>query len=412
MKIGLIFYYLRNVRYSFNSLGGALETQKQLLDDIQVYFAYNEAELFKHISESLLRKFKEVLVCFSIKTNDYSKIKNIIHKIKLLYNKNIKLIVGGPHITGNSESILELNADIGIIGEAEEVFLELLMAILANKDYLNLDSIVYKNDDKIIVNKRKTKYVNLDIYPPITSYFNHYGPIEITRGCPFACTYCQTSQIFGTKLRHRSIEKICYYVETMAKKGLYDTRFITPSLFLYGSDDGKNLNLLKLEELFSSVKKIINKKGKLFLGTFPSELRPEHITKNTVELLKKYADNDNVIVGVQTGSQRMLDICHRGHTVEDVYNAAALLTKAGFKVNLDFIFGFPYETKKDVEETINLIDILTTRYNCRIHAHIFTPLPGTKFENRKVGNLELYRECIQKLVKKTAIYGNYKLQIN
>lgn len=405
MKIKLIFYYLSTTRYSINSLAGALETRDDLLEQIQVYFAYNEADLFKYI-EQPIGDFKKTVVCFSLTTKNYPEIKHLITKIKSS-SPNINILVGGPHITGKPYDLLDLGADFGIVSEAEEIFLKFLEVLVCERDFKTLESLIFKEKEVLKVNKRASTYVNLDMYPPITQYFNHYGPIEITRGCPFSCGYCQTSQIFGRKLRHRSVEKICEYVEVMAKRGLYDTRFITPSLFLYGSKDGKELNLEKIENLFSSVKKIIKGKGKLFLGTFPSELRPEHVTKETVELLKKYADNDNVIVGVQSGSERILELTHRRHTVEDVYKAVFLLNKAGFKANLDFIFGLPYETKEDVGKSIKVIEELTTKYNCRIHAHVFTPLPGTKFQNFPKGTNELYSECIKKLVKKSLIYGNY-----
>ncbi len=417
--IAIIFYYTRQNRYSINSLLGSIQQDELILKNADIYLPHDEQHLILTLQLAVGKEYKKIILAFSFTSMQCDDVEKILINIKSLFiTKNFIFIAGGPHPTGAPESTLKLGFDICFIGEAEETFVNFLHCILQEKHWYDLPSIAFVDNNKnFVINKRTTHFIDLDKYPPISSYFNCYGPIEITRGCPYCCYYCQTPQIFGTKLRHRSVQKICELVETMATKGLYDTRFITPSLFLYGSEDGKKLNLVKIEELFNSVSKIIKPKGKLFIGTFPSEIRPEHINKDTVELLKKYADNDNVIVGAQSGSDRILELCHRRHTVSDVYNAVQLLTKTGFKVNLDFIFGLPYEEQKDVKQTVKLIDELTTKYKVRIHAHIFIPLVGTKFQNCvrsqicKLENLEFYIKYCKQLKNKGLLYGDWEKQL-
>ena len=77
--------------------------------------------------------------------------------------------------------------------------------------------------------------------------------------------------------------------------------------FSYGSKDGRELNLSELENLLYSVKKLLGNKGRIFFGSFPSEVRPEHVTEETLLLAKQYINNDNLIIGVQTGSKSLLD---------------------------------------------------------------------------------------------------------
>lgn len=399
----LIFLYTKQNRYSINSLLTSLQTSLEILENCNIKLIYTEDEIIKNI-ESETKKYKKTILLISFATPQIDSIKSLVSKIKK--TENLILICGGPHPTGSPETALKLGFDIVVLHEAEDTILQLIKKLINDEDFSNINNLSYIKDGKIITTKIKLSDVDLNKYPAVPYYFNRYGPIEITRGCPYNCSFCQTPQIFGTKLRHRSIERICEAVEIMASKGLYDTRFITPSLFLYGSNDGKNLNLDKLEELFKSVSKIIKPKGKLFIGTFPSEVRPEHINEDTVYLLKKYADNDNITIGVQSGSEKILNLCNRQHTIRDVYNAVELLTKANFKVNLDFIFGLPYETEKDILQTKNLIEDLISKYNVRIHPHIFMPLPKTKFANFKISDLKI-TDYLLKLKVRGALYRNF-----
>ena len=411
MKVALVFYYTKENRYSLNALFGALETDLEILSQIDVFTIFEQNDLYKTLF-NIVGKYKKIVLLVSFFTTQFFEIENVINNVRKNFGNKIFCIAGGAHSTGLPLSSLKLGFDIVVLGEAEEVFLKLVNKIVKDEDYLDLPSIAYFDKNKnLVINKKETGFVDLDKFPPITKYFNHYGPIEITRGCPYGCYFCQTPQIFATKLRHRSVKKICEYVEIMCSKGLFDIRFITPSLFLYGAKTAKDLNLKEIEELFKNVKKIIGSKGKFFVGTFPSEIRPEHVNKDTVELLKKYADNDNVIIGVQSGSERILKLINRSHTLNDVYNAVELLTKANFKVNLDFIFGLPYETKDDVIETLNFIDSLLTKYNVRIHAHYFIPLPATKFQNfLPKDSFEMYNQFFKKLKNKNIVYGNWVKQ--
>ncbi|MEN3013872.1 MAG: TIGR04013 family B12-binding domain/radical SAM domain-containing protein [Endomicrobiia bacterium] len=397
----LIFFYNKQNRYSINSLLCSLQSSQELLDLVDIKLAYTEEEIFSTVEEKS-KIYNKLIIGISFTTIQFLSIKSLVEKIKK--DKKITLICGGPHPTGSFETAINLGFDIAVLHEAENVFPELVKKIIRSEEYFNINNLAYIRDKEFIKTQIKLYDVDLNKYPAVPYYFNRYGPIEITRGCPYNCAFCQTSQIFGTKLRHRDIQNICESVEIMASKGLYDTRFITPSLFLYGSQNGKNLNLTKLEELFKNVSKIIKPKGKLFLGTFPSELRPEHITQDTVELLKKYADNDNVIVGVQSGSDRILNLTNRQHTISDVYKAVELLTKANFKVNLDFIFGLPYEEDTDIQQTIKVIEELTNRYKVYIHPHIFTPLPSTKFQNLEISINIKYLNLINHLKNKNLIY--------
>jgi len=146
------------------------------------------------------------------------------------------------------------------------------------------------------------------------------------------------------------------------------------------------------------------------MGSFPSEVRPEHVTKETVDLVLNYADNDNLVIGAQSGSERILDHICRGHGVDEVRQAVKLTIDSGLKANIDFIFGFPHEKEEDKIRTLNLAKELAS-IGARIHAHTFMPLPGTPFKNMPPGKIESEtKREIERLISVGQLYGQWHIQ--
>jgi radical SAM superfamily enzyme YgiQ (UPF0313 family) len=136
-------------------------------------------------------------------------------------------IAGGPHPSARAAEALE-HFDFVVIGEGEETLPELILALRGCGDVDEVRGIAFRNPDGI----RKTDprpHVDLDAYPPFIE--NLRAPIEISRGCPYNCKYCQTPRLFGTKMRHRSAATIVFYSNYLS-----DIRFISPNAFAYGSD--------------------------------------------------------------------------------------------------------------------------------------------------------------------------------
>jgi radical SAM superfamily enzyme YgiQ (UPF0313 family) len=109
----------------------------------------------------------------------------------------------------------------------------------------------------------------------------------------------------------------------------------------------------------------------------------------------------------QSGSQRILDLCNRGHKVSDIYNAVEIVIKSGLKANVDFIFGLPDENEEDIRLTIKLMEDLI-KMGAKIHAHTFIPLPQTPFEKKEPGKIDKnIKKFISKYIPKGIIYGNF-----
>ena len=104
-------------------------------------------------------------------------------------------------------------------------------------------------------------------------------------------------------------------------------------------------------------------------------------------MVRRYCGNDNLIFGAQTGSDRLLETLHRGHSVADVYRAAETIVTGGLTPVVDLIFGLPGEGAEDVAATLRLMEDLVAM-GAILHTHTFMPLPGTPLEDAPPGRVD------------------------
>lgn len=262
-------------------------------------------------------------------------------------------IVGGPHATACPEEVAEY-ADYVIVGEGEYSLPRLLDNIQAGGDG-HIPGVMsggwYRPSDTTVIP---------DAYPAFSEV---KGYVEISRGCPFSCGYCQTPQIFGRCMRHRSIGSIAGYANRHAQ-----SRFVSPNAFAYGSD-GIHPRWEKVEQLLAACR------NQIFFGTFPSEVRPEFICDESLALVNRYCANTKIHFGAQSGSDAVLARLGRGHTAGDVLVALDLCREYSLVPVVDFIVGLPFETDEDQRMTLDLIR--TVARSGKVHLHRFIPLPGT-----------------------------------
>ena len=376
-NIQVILFYNRPNRYSFNALAGALEASL-LVRHLSVEFPRSREELLKAVVRAS-RSGTLTVVGLSFFTTQLWEMQSLFEELAPYRTEELLLVAGGPHPSGEPPgTTLRLGADVVIRGEGEAAFVELLTALLEGRSWQEVPGLFFRDEDGQMRSTGRRAWIDLDGYPPFSAHYHKFGPVEISRGCPFTCSYCQTPYLSGGRMRHRSVPAILEAVEQLKRAGLWNFRAVTPNAFAYGSPDGCSVHLPRLEALLEALSRALRPRGKIYFGTFPSEVRPEHVTEETVRLVKRYADNDNLILGAQTGSPRLLEQCRRRHTVEDVLAAVERIRSAGLGANVDFIFGLPGETDEDVELSIRLMRKLVVM-GARIHAHSFLPLPQTPF---------------------------------
>ncbi len=247
---------------------------------------------------------------------------------------------------------------------------------------------------------------NLDEYPAFPRTRPQLGPIEIMRGCPGGCNYCQTPQLFPGRIRHRTPDMIAEEILFASnRKSPIDARFIAPDASFYMYDGGVNLGAIEKMLLLS--KKAAGKDGRVFFGTFPSELDPHRVTPELVDMMKRLCDNRMIVIGLQSASDRMLKLMNRRADGRDASRAAELFLNAGYKVVVDFIFGLPGEDDKSVEDTIRWIE--RWRDKVVIHSHPFSPLPGSLWADMQPSPVpKKLMALLRSLEGRGGVFGRYE----
>ncbi len=282
-------------------------------------------------------------------------------------NVDAVFVAGGPHPSARPAETLRY-FDYVVIGEGEETLPELIGVIKGGGDPERVRGIAYERDGAVRITPERD-IVDLDRYPPFKPPI--FSPIEISRGCPWGCAYCQTPRLFGRKMRHRSIPTILKYARCYS-----DLRFTSPNSLAYGSD-GVHPRIDKVELLLKSLSEL----GKpIYFGTFPSEVRPDFVSEEALDLVVKYCKNRYLSIGGQSGSNEILRRIGRGHNVEIVRRACNMCLDRGIVPNLDLIVGLPMETPEDQRMTLDLAREVVGKGG-RIRAHYFSPLPDTPLED-------------------------------
>ena len=343
-----------------------------------------EPELLSlHLAASPEQIKPPALVLYSFMTRDVPQVAQEVSLLRRTFGHSLLLVAGGPHPSGDPEGTLGLGFDAAYVGEAGPELGGLVRAMVQHT--FVAPSVV-----------RAAALENLDRYSPWPHTGELFVPVELMRGCPMSCAYCQTPRLFGRKPRYRSLESIRRLWQQSVAAGHRFTRFIAPNAFAYGSRDGRTPNLQALGGLLRTA--VDCGMQRTFLGTFPSEVRPESVTDEALELVRRYCANNSIALGLQSGSDAVLSRVRRGHTVQQGVQAVARVAAHGMVPVVDFLFGLPGETDQDRACTRRLIEHLAQEYGARVHLHAFTPLVGTPLANEPAAVLDdATRQLIDRL---------------
>ncbi|MHA1371189.1 MAG: TIGR04013 family B12-binding domain/radical SAM domain-containing protein [Promethearchaeota archaeon] len=409
-------------KYSWASIIGALESE-----DIFNKYKLNliSGDNFFSIVEKIdLDKSQDKFILLSLNSIDADQIINDLKEYKKGSPRHDKtentpfIIAGGPHASARPLQLLNAGIDLVIINEGERAIIEFFhQYFLSGKNQVDFRRIpnscfrTSKNRGAIMVRSKNSSPVILDDYPAFAARHRLFRPIEISRGCPHGCYFCQTSKIFGYKMRHRSVENIIKWTRKAVSLKYDKLWMTTPNALAYGSKTGLEPNIALIEKLLKELTAIPGL-NQVFFGTFPSEIRPEFVSDEIMDAITPYVSNKRFIIGAQTASQRMLDLNHSGHTADDIWNAVDIITSRGFRVDVDMIFGLPGENQDDKIQNMNFIREAIKNPSVKIHSHVFMPLPGTPFENQKTGYIDPELErFLDYHASKGRLYGSHHHQI-
>ena len=408
-------------RYSINALTGAIE-QDERLQEVQLVFPHPRSckgEIMRMLQE--VGPSGTVVVAFSFMTSALIATDKLLSQLRLEladWRNRLVFVAGGPHPSGDAAGTLALGFDVVFIGEGERSFNEFLYRLTQDRrDVRDIRGLAItgttQGGSSKVLRTGRAPAIELDArYPSIGVKHHRLGAIEISRGCPHACGFCQISFLDGVRMRHRPLENVQEHIEQVVRAGFKDVRFITPDLLAYLTEDGVHPDYALLEKALIAMKEAAGS-ARIKFGEFPSEARPEFITPELAKLLNHYCDAVHFTIGAQSGSERMLQAMHRQHDVAAVEQAVACLAKYYpklKKIYVDFIAGLPGESAEDQALSLALMDRLTrVSPKVCIHAHTFMPLPGTPMANMPPGTVgKTMRETFAILAQRGQEWGNWE----
>ena len=339
-------------------------------------------------------------------------IKNAAFLAKEIKKKNpkIPIIIGGPHITAVPKKTMELfpQFDIGVIGEGEETLPKLLSALKNRANLEKVRGLIFRQSatshqpsSTLKPTPPRPPIQDLDSLPlpafDLLPDFSHYGGSQFiefdvrptfrlitSRGCPFHCTFCDKS-IFGKVFRSHSPE----YVLEMVKILYFDYGI----RHIYFSDDTFTLDRKRIFKLCQLLQK-----EKLDL-TWDCNTRVDMVDFPLLQAMKK-AGCTYIAYGIESGSQKILDILNKGITLEQIRKACEETVKAGIKIRGNFMIGNPGETKETIEQTIKFAKSLPLH---TFKMSFFTPFPNTPIYD-EVEKYGVYKEDWSKLSKYSPVF--------
>lgn len=358
------------------------EYKKQITDEN--HFAYKNVL-------ATIRDFKPDIIGILSKTAKFFVIGKMIELIKAEF-PNVFIVVGGPHATSSDASLLEkTKADLVIRGEGEVTFYEVVKEYLTGtQKFDSIDGISYRDNTEIIRNSTRRLIDNLDEIPfPRKDlvlqidkvHADNMGGLFSSRGCPFACSFCDARATWTRRVRRRSAKNIVQ--EILQTRENYGTKFFT------FSDDCFVTNK---EDLFSFCAEL----EQVGLASLPRkefrwwcEVHPQLISEESI-LRMRDAGCVAVAMGVESGSEKTLEKINKKSSLDLVRKTAKIIKDAGLNLVVFCMIGFPWETKADIEETVRFMEELQPDSG---NLSILTPLPGSPiYEYCKEQNLLDYDE--------------------
>lgn len=412
-------------RFSINALTGAIEQHPDL--QVKLRFPHpRSAALCQAEIGQLLQEVGPsgtVVVAFSFMSSALVTTAQLLKQLQerlASCRQQVLFVAGGPHASGDAVGTLAMGFDVVFIGEGEFSFIQFLHRLAEQRrDFGDIRGLAFVTENSAgkrhVTRTGRAPLIELNAcYPSIGVHHRRLGAIEIGRGCPHACGFCQTPFLHGARMRHRSLENTLEHIGHLVRAGFKDIRFITPNALAYLSDDGVHPSYTDLERALIAMHEAAGE-AKIRFGEFPSEMRPEHITPELAQLLDHYSDATYIAIGAQSGSESMLKAMHREHDVAAVERAVSYLVKYCRKLKkiyVDFIASLPGESTEDEALSQGLMERLThLSPKVCIHSHTFMPLPGTPMQYMPPGSVgKTTRATFEKLSKRGQEWGDWQEQ--
>lgn len=295
----------------------------------------------------------------------------VLAAIKAVHPKIISILTG-PHPTVYPERVMqEPIVDLAVFGEAEDTLLELAEKLAAGDGLAGVAGLAWREGNEVRRNPPRPLRHNLDEWPfPDRSLVDHrryYNPHSrrspfttalTSRGCVARCIFCTSPPFYSGKFRQRSPENVLAELKLLCDQGFREVLF---------RDESFTENRKRLRAICQGM---IDQKLDL---TWIANSRVGVLDEEDMRLMKR-AGCFYLWVGVESGSQPVLDRLRKGITVEQTREMFRLADRVGINLHAHLMFGNPGETAADIRKSIQFLMEINP---AAIDIGITTPFPGT-----------------------------------
>ncbi|MCX5677924.1 MAG: radical SAM protein [Candidatus Omnitrophica bacterium] len=321
------------------------------------------------------------VVGFTMMSVDYETVTRAIAIVKEI-DRNIKVVVGGPHPNLALEEVKENpGIDHIVLGEGEISFVELLKDLESGKTADRIIRGVKPDLDSL-------PFADREIFAAGEMPIDHFLRIPFVtiiagRGCIYNCSFCQPAEriIFGSKVRRRSVKNVMDELKLLRERSNFQSLMI--------HDDCLTENRKWVMDFCDEYKK--NRFGRPFI----CQSRADIICRNE-DMVKRMARSGLVmfLIGFESGNQRVLNFLRKGTKTEQNYKAAAICKRYGVRVWANYMLGIPTETKREALDTLKMIRKIKPY---RASPAFFTPHPGS----------DLYKYCEEEGISLIKSHNDY-----
>lgn len=301
------------------------------------------------------------IVGFYSNTPQFPQAIRLVRKIRNINKtKDALYVIGGPHVSGTPQDATE-DFDIVVVGEGEYLLLDIVRQKEAKKSFVSqIVRCEYENDinkfpfpDRDLIELKSYKYF-LDSKLTTT--------LVTSRGCPFGCNFC-ANNVWGKTLRMRSPQNVFEEVRMLRDKYGYQA-------FMF-FDDTMTVDRKRMKEICKLLETL-----KIIYRCF---MRPDTVDS---EILRLMHDSGclEVGIGLESGSQRILDIVNKGEMAKKNMETIKICHDIGIRVKGFIIIGLPGENRESVRETI---EFLKEAKLDDIDVTVYTPYPGSLIYKHK-----------------------------